>query len=428
MSKNAPTSENGRRIKGDGSLYFNEARQVWVAQCNEFDPETGKRVRKSASGQTKSEALAKMRAIQSGKKQSDHPKRSAPKSKAGKQHDLYCFTLDYLNVFKKPTVTSRTFEWYLKISKHIRDGLDGMTLERLTATDIQKFLNTLAPEKSSSTLRYVNILLKQVLKHAVKQKILDSNPMEDGVKCPKSGKPQQKNKALPRHICRDILNAVEHSPTYKPLIMVLLYTGIRVGELMALRWSNIDWENMLLHIENAATVQYEFDDEGNTISSKVVVSDTKTAASQRVIPLEPELLDVLDTWRENSKKLQAKAQAQGNADYIFPNKSGGLRSYQGFKAQFKRFLEENGLGDSGITFHKFRHTFATLLMEQDTNPRVVQELLGHRDIETTLGIYTSVSVGVMVRETNKLASELASIRNMTGTDQRHKLIVTHTQR
>lgn len=207
--------------------------------------------------------------------------------------------------------------------------------------------------------------------------------------------------------------------------MVLLYTGIRVGELMALRWENIDRENMLLHIENAITTQCEFDDNGKTISRKVIIGDTKTAASQRVIPLEPEVLEVLDEWRMYSQTVQKRARQQGNEGYIFPNKYGGLRSYQGFQKQFKRFLDENGLGDYGITFHKFRHTFATLLMEQGTNPRVVQELLGHRDIETTLGIYTTVSMGVKEKETGRLAAELKAIRSMTGTDQRHNLIVAH---
>ena len=421
MSKNTLQKEN-RRIKGDGSLYFNEQKQVWVAQSNDYDPKTGKRIRKSATGKTKPEALSKMRALQSGKTTRPMPK---SKSLSAKGENLYDFTMDYLMVFKKPTVTSRTFEWYRNISNHIQDGLGDKAIERLTARDIQLFFNGLAENKSDATLRRVNTLLNQVLRHAVKQKVISENPMDDGVKRPKAKNASQKGKALPRHVCRDILTAVEASTTYKPLVTILLYTGIRVGELMALRWENIDRDNMLLHIENAVTSECQFDDSGKTINRSVVISDTKTAASKRVIPLEPDVLAVLDEWRENSEKRQKKAIQQGNEGYIFPNQYGGLRSYQGFQKQFKRFLDENGLGEYGITFHKFRHTFATLLMEQGTNPRVVQELLGHKDIQTTLGVYTTVSMGVMEKETGRLAAELATIRTMDGTDHRHNLIVAH---
>ena len=286
----------------------------------------------------------------------------------------------------------------------------------------------MALEKSDATIKYFHGLLSQVLKHAVKQKVILTNSMEDGVKRPKAQKSAQNGKALPRNVCRDVMQALETSPTYKPLVLVLLYTGIRVGELMALRWDNIDRENMLLHIENAVTTKCTFDDMGKTTSREIVVSDTKTAASQRVIPIDAEMLEVLDEWRIASQRVQDKANKQGNAGYIFPNQYGGIRSYQGFQKQFKRFLDENGLGEYNITFHKFRHTFATLLMEQGTNPRVVQELLGHRDIETTLGIYTTVSMGVKEKETSRLAAELATIRNsqISDANQRHNLIVSRT--
>ena len=111
MSKNTPT--NHRRIKGYGSLYFNEQKQVWVAQSNDYDPETGKRIRRSATGKTKAEARSKLNAALSGKTQKSSPKPNVP---AATYHKLYDFTMDYLNVFKKPTVTSKTFEWYRNLS------------------------------------------------------------------------------------------------------------------------------------------------------------------------------------------------------------------------------------------------------------------------------------------------------------------------
>ena len=80
-------------------------------------------------------------------------------------------------------------------------------------------------------------------------------------------------------------------------------------------------------------------------------------------------------------------------NFVFPNKDGKLRSYSGFRRQFGRYLVEKGL--SKITFHQFRHTFATMMLERGVNPRVVQEFLGHKDISTTLEIYTGITSAVM---------------------------------
>ena len=108
MSKNAPAKN--RRTKGDGSLYYNEQRQRWMAQIDLGFDENGKRIRKCVSAGTKSEALSKIRVVLSGKA----PEPEQPKTP--NRHDLYEYTKEYLNEFKMNTVSSRTFEWYRNIS------------------------------------------------------------------------------------------------------------------------------------------------------------------------------------------------------------------------------------------------------------------------------------------------------------------------
>jgi site-specific recombinase XerD len=92
---------------------------------------------------------------------------------------------------------------------------------------------------------------------------------------------------------------------------------------------------------------------------------------------------------------------------VFPNKEGKLRSYSGFRRQFGRYLKENGIGE--ITFHQFRHTFATMMLERGVNRRVVQEL-GHKDISTTLGIYTGVTSSVMKEAANGADEAMRGMR------------------
>ncbi|MFZ5987278.1 MAG: tyrosine-type recombinase/integrase, partial [Bacillota bacterium] len=102
---------------------------------------------------------------------------------------------------------------------------------------------------------------------------------------------------------------------------------------------------------------------------------------------------VREALKEWQKLYIQKFKASETDNLVFPNREGKLRSYSGFRRQFGRFLEENGL--QNITFHQFRHTFATMMLERGVNPRVVQEFLGHKDISTTLGIYTGVTSEVM---------------------------------
>ena len=103
------------------------------------------------------------------------------------------------------------------------------------------------------------------------------------------------------------------------------------------------------------------------------------------------MLDVLTRWRA---ALPYHMRAEPDHDIlaksavVFPNDMGKMRTYDGFRTTYRRFMSENGLG--AYTLHSYRHTFATMLLEKGVNPKVVQELLGHRDIETTLGIYSHV--------------------------------------
>ena len=68
----------------------------------------------------------------------------------------------------------------------------------------------------------------------------------------------------------------------------------------------------------------------------------------------------------------------------------GMRTYSGFRASYRHFLKRNGFGEEKLNLHRFRHTYASMLLEQEINPKIVQKLLGHRDVSTTLGVYTHV--------------------------------------
>lgn len=141
----------------------------------------------------------------------------------------------------------------------------------------------------------------------------------------------------------------------------------------------------------AQTVDVEFDKEGNVLSRKTVIGETKTAGSVRTNPMPELLKEVLLEWREYRTAQQAEtgySLVEPN-DLVFGTNQGALRTYSGTKKMFERFLKRNGLAGKGIHFYELRHTFSNTLFEQNTNPRLIQMLMGHRKVETTM-IYNTV--------------------------------------
>ena len=177
----------------------------------------------------------------------------------------------------------------------------------------------------------------------------------------------------------------------KTTLTVLMFTGMRIGEFLALPWKNVDFENGIITINQALTLKCEYSEDGTLKNRSTVIGDTKTHGSNRSFKVAPIVIDVLQQWR---KALPAHMRGAVTTDIlapnavVFPNDRGEMRTYKGFRTTYRRFMTENNLGSYSL--HSYRHTFATMLLESGVNPKIVQKLLGHRDIETTLGTYSHV--------------------------------------
>jgi len=148
-------------------------------------------------------------------------------------------------------------------------------------------------------------------------------------------------------------------------------------------------------VNKAAKATPEINDDGEITGRGMEISGTKTVCSVRTLPMPEIVREALKEWQ---KVWFQRFKVSETNNIVFPNKEGKLRSYSGFRWQFGRFLKEKGL--ENITFHLFRHTFATMMLERNVNQRVVQEFLGHKDISTTLGIYTGVTSDVLKAAAN----------------------------
>ena len=196
---------------------------------------------------------------------------------------------------------------------------------------------------------------------------------------------------MPEELREPFLVALNTDRFFKAFCLTAMFAGLRPGEVIGLRWRDIDFTKGTLSVVRGMTVEPEFDCEGNVIARKTVIGKTKTAGSVRTNPIPKLLLQALIEWKNYRSDVQKETgfSLVENDDFVFGTNKGELRTYSGTKHMFDRFLKRNNLQDKGIHFYELRHTFSNTLFEQNTNPRVVQALMGHRKIETTM-IYNTV--------------------------------------
>ena len=369
-----------RRSNGEGSI-FRHSNGRWCGQVSVGFDENGKRIRKSVYGQTRAEVVEKVSQLQG--------KANACRLKASAKTTLGQFTDSWLRDFKRPSVSARTYEWYLNIQKSIDVSVKERPLMKVSSFEIQNMLSTMKQEGSSVRgIKAAYDLLNQVFKAAVEFEMAPSNPM-DKVKIVRN-EISRKPKALNASEREAVMKAVEGHIVYRPIIYTMMGMGLRIGEVLALTWADVDFTGNKVSISKAAKITPVVGGSGAVEGHVMAVSGTKTSRSVRTLPMPRFVRDALWEWRKVHMRRFKTSDTKG---FVFPNKYGELRSYSGFRRQFERFLKERGIAK--VTFHQFRHTFATMMLEQQVNPRVVQEYLGHKDISTTLGIYTGVTSSAM---------------------------------
>ena len=199
-------------------------------------------------------------------------------------------------------------------------------------------------------------------------------------------------KALSPAVRKKFFDALSSHPFLNYLCHVAYFSGLRIGELLGLRWQDIDMKNKVLSVEHAITTKPEFDKLGNKLSKKTILSNPKTASSKTKLPMSNILVETLKEWKniQRTKGRKLKMYLTGQKDFVFCNDDGTMRTYYGTKKIFYTFLKSHNLNKYHIHFHTLRHTFSNTLFEADQNPKVIQSLLGHKDVKTTITTYNSV--------------------------------------
>lgn len=368
--------------------------------------------------------------------------------KIGKRHSIYAKTLeelrekeidilrDNLNGIKvngknltvndfykkweslKRGLKNNTFQNYKYMyNQFAKDQIGNIKVCELKRTDVRSFYNMLLDVRHLKlrTIECLHTVIHQILELAVEDDCIRYNPSDNALKELKRthNKDVEKRKAFTKDeqkIFENYLKKEGLNHRWYPVFIVMLWTGLRVGELTGLTWNDIDFENNTITVSR--TLVYY--DKGGKGKCGYAIHTPKTNAGNRVVPMIEKVRLALLEEQAYQKELGIKcvANIDGYTDFVFINRYGTTHNQATLNKALRRIIRDcnyeimdkgnaNSIILPNVSNHSLRHTFTTRMLEAGINVKVMQEVLGHADAQTTMNIYAEAKQDFTKEELNK---------------------------
>jgi integrase len=335
------------------------------------------------------------------------------------QHTVRSYLEWWLEHVQSKKVTEATLNSYRDRLNYsiFKSALGTKKLQKLAYTDIEMLYNELLKTSSTRTVQYTHTVLKMALKHALRTKLIRENPCDHASPGKKvKAKDGNDGRTVEAFNAREVqifldrtrkeYQAGTHGHNY-PLWFLLLTTGLRPGEALGLKWSDIQGDKLSVTRAVAETAK----------KGVYTLEAPKTKKSVRTISLTQECVETLNAHK---KRQAAEILAAGSTftrnDFVFPAKDGSFDNPKLIARRWSRSIKRINRGltregqqllNSKITLYGTRHTHATMLLQAGVNPKVVSERLGHSTVVITLDTYSHVLQNIQEEAVLKLERLMA---------------------
>lgn len=366
---------SGRRCNGEGSIYKrNDGR--WAATVSLGDGR-----RKSYYGRTRqdvSQKLAKARyEVQQGL------------PVVPEKETVGAYLHRWIEEIAKPTIRTATYEGYERMIRlHVRPAIGKIRLARLSPDHLSRmYAGLLSKGLSPKSVRLIHAMLHRALRQALRLRLVAVN-VSESVDPPRLE--HREFRALSPEEVKRLISAAKGDRN-EALFILALTTGMRQGEILGLRWADVDLDGAVLAVRQQVY----------RIRGKWTFTEPKTAKGRRTITLPPMTVEALRRHRVVQSEERLKASDWDDRDLVFPNKHGRPMEKQNLmRRSLRPLLERADL--PRIRFHDLRHSAATLLLALGEHPKVVQERLGHSTIMVTMDVYSHVMPSLQRRAAERL--------------------------
>ena len=319
----------------------------------------------------------------------------------------------YKNTVRESTYVAQK----LAYKKHIFPLFGNLKISRISIPYCQKQVN----HWYSYYKKYSNLigLTSSIFKYALSLRLIRNNPMDAVIRPKRKKRIDEERYSAPYYEKEELLEFLEIAKNYPdpiyPIFRILAFTGLRKGELLALRWKDIDFEKRTLSVKQTLATCDKWE---------IKFQVPKTEKSLRTISIDSETLQVIKRWQLKQKeyflKMGIKPTKNGE-QLLFVSEENKPLYLDYVNHNLKIIIKENNL--KRITPHGFRHTHCSLLFESGASLKEVQVRLGHTDIKTTMDIYTHVTKRQTEETANRFADFMSSTEENQGNLQKVKSMV-----
>ena len=377
-----------RRANGEGNIRKRKDGRWEGRYTAGHDPDTGKQIFKNVLGKTQAEVKEKLNAALEELKKIDVV--VSDQMTTGEWLDTW------LEHYAKPVMRATTYNNYETLIRlHIKPYIGETKLNKLTTLQIQKLYNRLLTEGrfdrpeakdkpkglSSKTIRNIHTVIHSACEKAIMERLLAVNPTK-GCRLPK--KERTEMKVLPPEKLADFFREAGDTGVFE-LYYLDLSTGLRRGELLGLKWRDIDFEKRTLEVKRQI----------QRVNGAIQETAPKTHNAYRKILLPSETIEILKSYKE---------QQSIESEYVFPSPIGGIMEPDCARKMLKRVLQRAGLGE--MRFHDLRHTFATLALQNGVDVKTLSGILDHYSAGFTLDTYAHVTTQMQEDAANKVGGFL----------------------